>query len=61
MKYLKYSATIQIFRTFDSCVSYVATVADVAGGLENNLVYRNWRNMLSDITVYVKGSGFLEK
>ena len=30
------SATIEISRTFDSCVSYVATVADVAGGLENN-------------------------
>ena len=31
------SATIDTFRTFDpsaTCVSYVATVADVAGGLE---------------------------
>ena len=29
-------ATIDTFRTFDSCVSYVATVADVAGGLEKD-------------------------
>ena len=42
-------------------MAYVATVADVAGGLEKILVYRNWRNMLCNITVYVKGSGFFEK
>ena len=39
--------------------NYVATVSDVAGGLEKILVH--WRNMLSDITVLHLRSSLLVK
>ena len=35
-------------------MAYVATVADVAGGLEKILVNGHWRNMLCDMAMLLR-------